>query len=366
VNYGVVVQGRFPIMGAGVAQNQLIGQIVTYSGALPAGVLPADGRTLPINQNQALFSILGTSFGGDGRVTFSLPNLQGRDPTGVGTAPGLSSEFLGQQSGADQVTLTTGNLPPNHITLGNGQVATFGGGASFSVMQPTLGLEPIIALTGAFPSPGVDTGDQPFLGEISWFAGTNAPAGWAFADGQLLPISQFPLLISILGASFGGNGFSNFALPNLIDRIAVGTGNGIMLGSVFGRDFDTLSFAQLPVGYPTNLPRMTPVSEPPAVGCMLTGLVAVVLLRACAHARTGERARCLLGRVLSDHRRALFGDHDGRCIGVARGQRRHDRCIDHPQVRDPVHAETRIDYRTRALAHATRADRMEDRRTEPA
>lgn len=282
VNYGVVVQGNFPLTGNGPAQNQLLGQIVTYSGTVPQGVLPADGRTLAINQNQALFSILGINFGGNGTTTFNLPDLQGRAPTGVGSVPGLSAEALGTRSGAEQVTLDTANLPPNHITLGNGHVVTIGSGVPFSVMQPSLGLEPIIAVNANFPLSGTDTGDQPFLGEISWFAGNTAPSGWLFADGQMLQIVQFPALFDVLGTSFGGNGIATFGLPNLMDRIAVGPGNGFRLGDVFGTDLDTLLYSQFPIGYPANPPLTTAVPEPPAVGFLIAGLAAMVLLRSGA------------------------------------------------------------------------------------
>jgi microcystin-dependent protein len=117
----------------------------------------------------------------------------------------------------------------------------------------------------------------PFLGEISLFAGTTAPAGWAFADGQLLPISQYAALFSIIGTTYGGNGVFDFALPDLIDRVAVGTGDGVTLGEMFGTDSDTLNFAQLPTGYPT-VPPANNVPEPPISAIFLMGLATLVCL----------------------------------------------------------------------------------------
>jgi microcystin-dependent protein len=119
----------------------------------------------------------------------------------------------------------------------------------------------------------------PFLGEISLFAGSIAPFGWDFADGQLLSIAIDPGLFAVLGNSFGGNGISTFALPDLRDRIAVGTGNGVTLGEMFGADSEALNFAQLPVGYPAALTVTATVPEPSAIAVMLVGLVGLVCVR---------------------------------------------------------------------------------------
>ena len=82
----------------------------------PKGWAFCDGQLLPISQNTALFSLLGTTYGGDGKSTFALPNLQGDVPIGVGQGPGLSPYFLGQSSGSDTVTLITSEMPThNHV-----------------------------------------------------------------------------------------------------------------------------------------------------------------------------------------------------------------------------------------------------------
>ena len=154
-----------------------------------------------------------------------------------------------------------------------------GGGQPFSVQNPTLGLHYIVAEQGAFPTQaGIAPGGIPVIGEISLFAGMIAPAGWAFADGQLLSIAQNPALFSVFGTTFGGNGVFDFALPNLLDRVAVGTGDGVSLGEWLGSDSDTLNLAQLPVGYPTVLPANN-VPEPPALAIILMGIAALVRLR---------------------------------------------------------------------------------------
>jgi len=90
-------------------------------------------------------------------------------------------------------------------------------------MQPWLGIYHIIALQGVFPS---RNGSDPFLAEITMFAGNFAPRGWAFCDGQLLPISQYSAVFSLMGTTYGGDGRTTFALPDLRGRVTVHPGNG--------------------------------------------------------------------------------------------------------------------------------------------
>lgn len=89
------------------------------------------------------------------------------------------------------------------------------------------------------------------IGEIRMFGGTFAPRNWAYCNGQLLSIAQNTALFSILGTTYGGNGQVNFALPNMLGRVAVGTGNGpglsvYQLGQITGVENTTLSAANLP------------------------------------------------------------------------------------------------------------------------
>lgn len=77
----------------------------------PKGWAKCDGQLLPIAENSALFSLLGTRYGGDGVNTFALPDLRGRVPIGYGQGPGLSIHTLGQAGGTESVTLTQANLP---------------------------------------------------------------------------------------------------------------------------------------------------------------------------------------------------------------------------------------------------------------
>lgn len=167
--------------------NPFLGEIrpVPYTFA-PVGWAFCDGSILSIAQNTALFSLLGTTYGGDGVQTFALPDLRGRVPIGAGQSPGHSNYVLGQKAGSEAVTLTEANLPahihnllansgpavalspvnnlsskgvrsvyaqvaPNTL-LGAQAVSATGGNAPHTNMQPTLVITYIIALQGVFPS----------------------------------------------------------------------------------------------------------------------------------------------------------------------------------------------------------------------
>jgi microcystin-dependent protein len=96
-------------------------------------------------------------------------------------------------------------------------------GFNLDNMQPFVAVNYIIALQGVYPS---RSSADPLLGEIIMFAGNFAPRGWAFCNGQLLPISQYTALFSILGTTYGGDGRTTFALPDLRGRVPVGPGQG--------------------------------------------------------------------------------------------------------------------------------------------
>jgi microcystin-dependent protein len=154
----------------------------------PRGWAWCNGQILPISQNTALFSLLGTTYGGDGKSTFALPNLQGSVPLHVGSAqpgPGLSTYDLGQSAGSDDVTLLTtetpshthsvmaqtvdqgdNRIPSPSLNLGNTQiyssaaaggtldptaVSVYGGGGPHNNLMPYLTLYFNIALQGVFP-----------------------------------------------------------------------------------------------------------------------------------------------------------------------------------------------------------------------
>jgi microcystin-dependent protein len=95
-----------------------LGQIRMFAGNFaPRGNAFCEGQLLPISANSALFSLLGTIYGGDGRTTFALPDLRGRMPVHYGNGPGLSSRPLGEKGGQETVTLTQAQLPSHSHSL---------------------------------------------------------------------------------------------------------------------------------------------------------------------------------------------------------------------------------------------------------
>ena len=165
--------------------DPFLGQILLFAGNFaPRGWALCEGQILPINQNQALFSIFGTTYGGDGRTSFALPDLRGRSPMSQGHGPGLSDYSLGQKGGSETNTITVQQMPSHNHTvgvpvntsesgeptgvLGNGAIyaedATTGAnypgatsthsgsGLSVNNVQPFLALNYIVALVGTFPS----------------------------------------------------------------------------------------------------------------------------------------------------------------------------------------------------------------------
>jgi microcystin-dependent protein len=87
---------------------------------------------------------------------------------------------------------------------------------------------------------------QPYVGEIRQFAGNFAPAGWMFCEGQLLPISEYETLFNLIGTTYGGDGQSTFALPDLRGRVPLHFGNGFTLAETGGVETVTLTVSQIP------------------------------------------------------------------------------------------------------------------------
>lgn len=175
------------------ASDPFIGQMMTVGfNFCPRGWAQANGQLLAISSNTALFSLLGTTYGGDGRTTFGLPDLRGRYAANVGTGPGLSNVTWGQRGGAETHTMTVNEMPShNHIvnatneradqlgpgddfladpapfnginpmiyhdgpanrTMNPGMIAHTGGGLPFNIKDPFLGMYVCIATVGVYPS----------------------------------------------------------------------------------------------------------------------------------------------------------------------------------------------------------------------
>ena len=165
-----------------------VGEVRMFAGNFaPRGWAFCDGQLLAVSQNDALFSLLGTIYGGDGRTTFGLPDLRGRIPIHPGSGPGLSPRRLGAKGGAENVTLTVNQLPSHTHTLqvteelaqqaspeghaparnltfdgfrqaalsenmNTAAVTNVGGSRSHTNLQPFLCIHFIIALFGIYPS----------------------------------------------------------------------------------------------------------------------------------------------------------------------------------------------------------------------
>jgi microcystin-dependent protein len=101
---------------------------------------------------------------------------------------------------------------------------------------------------------------QPYVGEIRMFAGNFAPAGWMFCEGQLLPISENETLFQLIGTTYGGDGESTFALPDLRGRLPLHQGNGFILAETGGAEEITLTVSQIPAHSHPMLGTTNPAS----------------------------------------------------------------------------------------------------------
>lgn len=103
---------------------------------------------------------------------------------------------------------------------------------------------------------------QPYVGEIRMFGGNFAPAGWMFCEGQLLPISENETLFNLIGTTYGGDGQSTFALPDLRGRLPIHQGNGFTLAETGGAEEVTLTIQQIPVHSHPLLGSADPANVP--------------------------------------------------------------------------------------------------------
>lgn len=190
VAIALFLQGTFAMQNiAHAGDNPMLGEIRWFAGNFaPRGWALCEGQLLPINQNEALFSLLGTIYGGDGRNTFGLPDMRGRAHAHHGNGPGLANRTQGQKFGAENVSLSSVHLPPhshtmnasanlatqtdptnnlpavtqadtiyaaadgNQVAMHPDSIGHTGNGLPHNNMQPSLGLNCIIALFGTFPS----------------------------------------------------------------------------------------------------------------------------------------------------------------------------------------------------------------------
>ena len=275
----VATAGIYPIKDSPGWGTNYLGMIQTFAGTSAYGAPPAQGQLLVLTSNTALFSLYGTFYGGDGTTSFALPDLSGR--TAVGGAPGEeAAQTLAMTYMISALGPATGNEPPlGSVGLFGGNYAapgwvacdgsllsaaefpdlaavigtTFGGdGTDFAVPNlsgraaygvgkglgvppvtlgqvvdgavPGLGLNYIICTKGLHPSSdGVgEFPTEPFLAQVTAYAGAEPPGDWTLCDGALLNTEDYPALFSLIGTTYGGDGAETFALPDLRGKVTVG------------------------------------------------------------------------------------------------------------------------------------------------
>lgn len=243
VTQAIATTGIFPSRGGGgTAFGDTLGFVYSFAGnfAPPNGSVHAQGQTLSIASNTALFSLLGTNYGGNGTTVFNLPDLSDRANLGSGAGTGLTDRVLGVDAGSATVTLLTTQIPSHtHSLSGGGTTGATGGGLPFDNLEPSLPLTRLIAETVGATSGAV------FVGQVATFAGNFAPDGWLLADGSVLNIAQHLALFSVIGIRFGGDGINTFALPDLRGRVSVGADATRPLGTAFGEESTTITTSTL-------------------------------------------------------------------------------------------------------------------------
>lgn len=161
-----------------------IGEIRIFAGNFaPAGWLFCDGSILPISENEALFQLIGTTYGGDGQETFRLPDLRGRLPVSLGTGPSGTTRFIGETTGTETVTLTTAQIPAHTHFVG----ASTGPGHRAEPEGAVLAAHRDRAAFGTAPAPG------------TMAAGAVQPAGGSQPHENMPPFLCVSYIISLFG-----------------------------------------------------------------------------------------------------------------------------------------------------------------------
>jgi microcystin-dependent protein len=165
--------------------DPFVGEIRMFGGSFaPAGWALCNGQLMPISENDTLFNLIGTTYGGDGQETFALPDLQGRIPLHAGKGPNVSQTYqLGEMAGVEQVTLTVNQIPSHtHAVIGTSDIATDPGpkndtlGTS-SLLTPYVGIAP----------------------DSNMAANAIGPAGGSQPHDDMMPFLVITFIISLFG-----------------------------------------------------------------------------------------------------------------------------------------------------------------------
>lgn len=181
-----------------MSTEPFIGEVKLFAfNFAPKSYSQCNGQTLSIAQNSALFALLGTTYGGNGQTTFSLPNLQGRFPISQGNGAGLPSHTIGEQSGNTNVTLLSSNLPAHMHTLNNSQVKIAVNGSNGGENAPD----------GAFPGTNTNaaayasasTPGSKFAPSAGSLGGTTDITGSSYPVGIMNPYLVMNYCIALYG-----------------------------------------------------------------------------------------------------------------------------------------------------------------------
>lgn len=230
--------------------EQFISEIKLFAfDFAPQGWALCNGQLLSIHQNISLFTLIGTTYGGDGVSTFGLPDLRGKVLLASGR--GLPSYFSGgtathklvisEMAAHNHTALASSNpydinTPEMHYWASNigycdksnasmseYAIVKEGGDQSHDNMAPYLSMNYCIALTGVYPT--YDKEEDDYAGTIKAFCNDRRPSNWLPCDGAEYLIASHVRLFSVIGYSYGGSG-DKFKVPDLLGRVAIGSGKG--------------------------------------------------------------------------------------------------------------------------------------------
>jgi microcystin-dependent protein len=243
-------------------------------GSAPKGWLKCEGQTMAINQNQALFVLIGTLYGGDGTNNFKLPDLRASVMLNTG-----DNYPVGKSGGEQTHALTVKEMPAHkhtavassnasdadtpagsfwakdmnfrndsNITLWPQAAGVTGNDQGHNNMAPCLSMNYCICIDGIFPSGGKS--GLEYIGEIKPWTGAKASESWLPCDGRPLPVRNYLSLFAVIKNTFGGDN-NIFYLPDLRGKAAIGAGQGnglsnYKLGDTGGVETVTLTQDQIP------------------------------------------------------------------------------------------------------------------------
>ncbi|HYD01085.1 MAG TPA: tail fiber protein [Phycisphaerales bacterium] len=242
LRFGVFPTNGGPDEGGAIGPiDGYYGQVIFNAGSMTEGFrnqrIPCDGRTLTLQQESGLFSMIGYTYGSTHHNNYQIPDLRFAAAVGAGSAAaGLLDHPLGQRYGAETGTLTLANLPAHNHTIPPLGGLTFpptgdagsGDPAPVDSDQPAQVLKYFIAVNGVFPGSGIND-DVGYIGEViamAPFSDSFSPAGHLPCDGRTLAIADYDTLFFLIGTTFGGDGISTFAIPDLRGRTPVGASLG--------------------------------------------------------------------------------------------------------------------------------------------